>query len=207
MSVGAKKKKLFRIYKEFAKDARKYTKNIVCKPGCADCCIDVGSIDVTTLEGLVILDYLKTLTPPKQTFFQDQIKRNSEEKPRHRRLRCPFLNERNICSIYKVRPFSCRKLFSVETCGEKGPVIPRALWELGEKTVQKIYQLDDSGFSGHISYILMLLYNHKLRKSYLSGGLSPSQLMDVIRKYNLIVNREMLKKQKILKLGTFRSTP
>ncbi len=201
----SREKKLNRIYKEFAKEARKYMHLVACKPGCADCCIDVGNIDTTTLEGLIILKYLKTLPSRQLKYLKEILKKNAEEKIYSRRLRCPFLNEKSICSIYKIRPFSCRRLFSVQTCGETGPVIPRQLWEAGEKTLRKIYELDEDGYCGHISHILELLNNPSCYKKYVSGKLASEEIKNIIEKYNLIVIRETLRKEKILANQNFCS--
>ncbi len=197
MFPGAKLKKLSRIYKEFNKEARKYMHLVTCKPGCADCCTDVGNIDTTTLEGLAIVEHIATFLPSKQKDIYRQIRKNSEKKAYYRRLKCPFLQKNNTCAIYAVRPFSCRRLFSVRTCGETGPVIPRGLWVIGENTLHKIYRLDEDGVSGHISYILILLNNTTFRNLYILRKLTQDKIKEFTETYDLIINRSMVKKQNI----------
>ncbi len=198
--IGTKKKKLFRIYKEFNKEARKYIHLAVCKAGCADCCIDVGNIDITTLEGLVILDHLRTLPPSQQKALNQRLEGNFWSKQQRKRLRCPFLSEKNVCQIYSVRPFSCRRLFSFEVCGPRGPVLPRKLWETGEKALHKIYKLDEFGYSGHISYVLRILKNPEFHKIYTHKESLPERIEKEIRKYDLMANRNLLNKTRVLRL-------
>ncbi len=200
MSQANRFKKLRKIYKEFNKEARKYLEHVACKPGCADCCIDVGNIDTTTLEAMAILKHLKTLKPSKRQLLYANIKKNTREKPRFKRMKCPFLDSRNFCSIYKVRPFSCRRLFSVRTCGESGPAIPRGLWELGEETLGRIYRLDHFGITGHVSYVINLLNDGRFKELYVSGKLEPEIIKDTIQKYDMIINRAAVQKFNVLKL-------
>ena len=43
---------LFALYDRFAETAQAWRQSAVCRPGCADCCISVGRVDITTLEGI-----------------------------------------------------------------------------------------------------------------------------------------------------------
>jgi hypothetical protein len=61
--------------------------------------------------------------------------------------------------------------------------------ESARSTVREIQQLDDAGYSGHISYILQLLDDISFRKLYLSGGFAPEQIMKFGKAHGLIINR------------------
>jgi hypothetical protein len=56
-------------------------------------------------------------------------------------------------------------------------------------TVREIQKLDDSGYSGHISYIIHLLEDLPFRKLYFSGGFAPEQIMKFGKTHGLIINR------------------
>ena len=47
-------KTLPEIYSDFKNFVGEFKKFAACKVGCADCCIYVGNVDITTLEGIVI---------------------------------------------------------------------------------------------------------------------------------------------------------
>ncbi len=50
-------------------------------------------------------------------------------------------------------------------------------------------QLDDTGYSGHISFILHLLDRPSFRKLYLAGGFDPQKIMAFGRAHGIIINR------------------
>jgi len=49
-----KLEQIVEIYDAFETDAANYKTDAACRKGCAYCCTDAGSIDITTLEGLAI---------------------------------------------------------------------------------------------------------------------------------------------------------
>ena len=61
--------------------------------------------------------------------------------------------------------------------------------ESARSVVREIQQLDDTGYSGHISYILQLLGDTGFRKLYLSGGFAPERIMKFGKTHGLIINR------------------
>lgn len=84
-----------------------------CKKGCSWCCF--LRVKVTPLEVLCILEYLQSSMPPgelsalrRQFVETDEIIRGLDG---HRRVRakkiCPLIVD-NECSVYPVRPMSCR---------------------------------------------------------------------------------------------------
>ena len=61
-----KKKRLQPIYDDFASLAEPFTAEAACSKGCAFCCSAAGSIDITTLEGLVIRECIARLPRGRQ---------------------------------------------------------------------------------------------------------------------------------------------
>ncbi len=189
MDISAKKKELFNLYDRFEDAARSFAATAVCRAGCADCCTSVGDVDGTTLEGFLILQLMKSLGDKERKELGKSLKENRRERERSKFARCGFLKKDDTCSVYAVRPFSCRRLYSVKQCGESGPVVHRRIWELGREVEAAILALDDTGYSGHLSYILQLLGDARFSKIYLDGGFSPDDIRDFALKHNIVVNR------------------
>lgn len=169
--------------------AEPYLDSAVCGPGCADCCTNVGDIDSTTLEGFNIVCHLQKLDALQQKAFQKALKENARLKASSKFVRCPFLLKNDRCGIYPVRPFSCRRLYSVSKCGKEGPTVDRHFWELAEGTVGAIQKLDDTGYSGHLTFIIQLLKEARFRNTYLAGGFSPDDISLFAREHRLVINR------------------
>jgi uncharacterized protein len=88
-----------------------------------------------------------------------------------------------------VRPFSCRQLYSVRECSEGGPMAHRQAVESAGATVSEIQHLDDTGYSGHISYILHLFADSAFRRLYLSGGFAPEMIVKFGRSHGLVIHK------------------
>lgn len=189
MDIKNALKSLLEIYQRFEEMAEPHTRLAVCGPGCANCCTEVGDIDGTTLEGFNIINHLQGLDAAQQKMFQKALKENGRLKASSRFARCPFLLKNDRCGIYPVRPFSCRRLYSVKTCGLSGPTVNRQVWELAERTVGDIQELDHTGYSGHLTYIIQLLKDARFRKTYLSGGFSPDEISAFARQHGIVINR------------------
>ena len=188
-SFEAKKEKLFDFYDRYERESRPYFQQAFCKAGCSFCCTFMGNIDIVTLEGLIIMEHIEG--QPEE--FQAQLKKLSKEnmtlKENSQKPPCPFLRGNNTCQIYPVRPFSCRQLYSVKECSGGGPMAHRQAVETARSTVREIQKLDDTGYSGHISYIIDLLDDPSFRRLYLSGGFAPEQIMKFGKTHGLIINR------------------
>lgn len=189
MDIKQALKKLLEIYAHFEEIAEPYSRLAVCGPGCADCCTTVGDIDITTLEGFNIIGHLHGLDATQQKMFRKALKENSRLKSSSKFVRCPFLLKSDRCGIYAVRPFSCRRLYSVNPCGLSGPTVSRHFWELADGTVKTIQELDHTGYSGHVTFIIQLLNDARFRKTYFSGGFSPEEISPFARQHRLIINR------------------
>ncbi len=189
-TVSEKLRKLEEIYHRFDRMARPFVRDAVCGPGCADCCTNVGEIAVTTLEGIRIRNFLQELSVFQQSAFREKLRRNREEKRHALLLPCPFLNDLKRCSIYPVRPFSCRRLYSVEPCAAKGPVVHKELWRLAEETTRAIRSLDGHGCSGHVSAVLTLLDDDAFRRAYLKGKIPLDRMRSWIQEDHIEMNKE-----------------
>jgi Fe-S-cluster containining protein len=188
VTFDEKKKRLKEIYDNFETEVKKYKESAVCRPGCAFCCIHFGSVDITSLEGLIIRERVNGFAKPLKNRIKKKISQNKKLKENQKSAECPFLKEDKTCLIYDSRPFSCRQLYSLRECDGKGPTVHRQAVDLAQKTVKKLQQLDSNGYSGHISFILHLLDKKDFRDFYLAGGFSPSQIMGYGKTHDIIIN-------------------
>jgi Fe-S-cluster containining protein len=169
MDIKTKAKKLLELYQDFEEKAHVHREAAVCAVGCADCCINVGNVDAVTLEGWLILEHMNAMDPGRRSRLKKMIEENARVKEGSIYTRCAFLQDNLSCTIYPVRPFSCRRLYSLVRCGENGPTVHRKVWQMAEETIAAIQALDGDGCFGHLSHILLLLQESGFRKTYLSG--------------------------------------
>ena len=191
MDLKTKQKKLKDIYNDFIIRSKPFTVNAVCKPGCSFCCIHFGHVDVITLEGFIIHEWMETLSQSDQIDLRKKLVKNMKKKIKRSVARCPFLSRDNTCRIYDIRPFSCRQLYSLEACTTKGPVVHRKSVEMAKMTVKKIQHLDATGYSGHLSYILHLISMPDFKELYQTGGFDPAKIMSFGKKYGIVINRRV----------------
>jgi hypothetical protein len=191
MDLKTKQKKLKDIYNDFIIRSKPFTVNAVCKPGCSFCCIHFGHVDVITLEGFIIHEWMETLSQSDQIDLRKKLVKNMKKKIKRSVARCPFLSRDNTCRIYDIRPFSCRQLYSLETCTTKGPVVHRKSVEMAKMTVKKLQHLDATGYSGHLSYILHLISMPDFKELYQTGGFDPAKIMSFGKKYGIVINRRV----------------
>lgn len=189
MDIKTKLEKLKEIYDDFEIKARPFKAGAVCEVGCAFCCIHFGNVDAITLEGLIIHEWIETLDKQDQIKIRKKIAKNMKKREKGSITRCPFLKKDNTCLIYMIRPFSCRQLYSLRKCTNSGPMVHRQAVELAKKTVKKLQQLDATGYSGHISYILHLIAKPDFKELYKAGGFDPINIMPFGKKYGIVINR------------------
>ncbi len=149
----------------------------------------VGNVDITTLEGVLILRHVKRLDPVMRKDLGKKLKQNRKTKKASKFARCAFLLNNNRCSIYAVRPFSCRCLYSLQKCGETGPMVHRQAWQAAKATRSAIRQLDDTGYTGHLSYILQLLNDARFSRTYLAGAFAPEEIQKFAMDHGITINR------------------
>jgi hypothetical protein len=186
-----KREKLKELYSQYEEDVAEFKKSAACVKGCADCCINVGNIDITTLEGMIIHDRMAMFEEPLKSEIKARLAQNKMERENGWLSRCAFLNADKTCMIYDIRPFSCRWLYSVKKCDGASPTVHRKASNSARQTVKKIQQLDSGGYSGHISYILFLLDKEEFRKSYLRGKFKPQKIADFGRNHGILINRSV----------------
>ena len=147
----------FRKYEEivamtdavFERVKKEYPECVTCKQECSDCCYAL--FDVGLIEGLYInYQFNKKFKGKERDRLVDKL--NIADREVHRikkkaykdldagkneddilmdiakkRIRCPLLNEQNLCDIYEYRPITCR-LYGIpttiggasHTCGKSG---------------------------------------------------------------------------------------
>ena len=179
------------IYKNYKAEVQPYKEQAICKKGCAFCCTHYGSLDITTLEGLIIYEHINRYKKPLRTKIEKAISQNQRRKENGKAAQCPFLNKNNGCTVYAIRPFSCRQLYSLHDCREHGPTVHRRSVEVTKQTIARLQHLDDTGYSGHISYILFILKNREFRELYRNGGFDPVQIMPFGKTHGIVINRMM----------------
>lgn len=95
---------------------------LACRAGCTWCCH--FSVDVRAVEVFGILDFVeRTFTTEEKSRVYTEIRVNStelknlDELDRMRRnIKCPFLSE-GRCTIYAVRPQTCRNYHATSVAG------------------------------------------------------------------------------------------
>jgi hypothetical protein len=191
MTIAEKKRNLLPAYRAFEEAVGEMKTLAVCEIGCNFCCTRMGRIDITTLEGLVILERLESMNRDTRDELNRKIERDRSEKEKGLTSACPFQNNEGACLIYDVRPFSCRQLYSLRKCDGGGPLIHRQAVDIAGKTVRKIQGIDDSGYSGHLSFILHLLGLPEFRTLYLAGGFDPMMIAAFGKTHGIIINRRV----------------
>jgi Fe-S-cluster containining protein len=87
-----------------------------CSSGCAACCHLYVQVPPGVAE--VMVDHISThFTPVEQEALHARLTvaaaaANAAGEPRHLRLRCPLLGADDRCTVYEVRPLSCRAFTS-----------------------------------------------------------------------------------------------
>ncbi|MGD9036876.1 MAG: YkgJ family cysteine cluster protein [Syntrophobacterales bacterium] len=189
MDLIEKKKLIFQLYDEYERLAHPFISQAVCEKGCASCCIDVGSVGATTLEGLVILEHIQGWDRQALKEMNRVLRENRKNKLNQVFARCAFLDQEQSCRIYTVRPFSCRRLYSLRKCDGQGAVVHRQAVALGQKIEKELQKLDLDGCSGHLSFILHLLEREAFRRGYQKKSWKVEDFREIIQRYELVVHR------------------
>jgi uncharacterized protein len=178
------------IYQSFAQATAAFRSQAACATGCAYCCTDAGRIEATTLEGLRICERLAKLPRPRQVGLKKALKRDMQRREAGAPSPCPFLMKTRACLIYPIRPFACRRIYSLHRCSpEQPPVLNRQVMRIAEDTIADLQRLDDNGYSGHLSFILHMLAAPRFLAVYTSGGFKPEEIMTFGKSHRIAVNR------------------
>lgn len=182
-------KKLLALYDGYEEEVRQYKAGAVCELGCSFCCTEMGKVDIITLEGLIIRQHINSINEADRSLLNRRISADKKKKDNGGSPPCPFQDDNGACLIYNVRPFSCRQLYSLRRCDDsEGSLVHRPAVEKARETVRQIQQLDSTGYSGHISYILFLLDNKGFRKLYTKGGFDPERIKKYAKSRGILIN-------------------
>jgi hypothetical protein len=191
--VEEKIPELAKIYSSFAQETNAYRDQEACQKGCGFCCTDAGSIDMTTLEGLQIQRTIKTLPRARQLLLAKALAKNIRKREQQETHPCPFLLKNRACMIYPVRPFACRRIYSNHVCTrENPPQISRHVMAMAASSIRALQQLDDTGYSGHISFVLHMLATPAFLETYLAGEFKPEEIMRFGKSHKIIINKMMV---------------
>ncbi|TWI73255.1 putative zinc- or iron-chelating protein [Desulfobotulus alkaliphilus] len=179
------------IYRDLDQRLVPLMSEALCGPGCSLCCTGTGSIDINTLEGLRILRYMESLPQNIHARMRSSLAKDRKNRKQERKASCPFLRKNRTCAIYAIRPLVCRRLYSLEPCSERGPVLHKEAVSLGAGARDALQRLDWNGYSGHISYVLHLFDEPGFRTFYASGGFDPSRVMDYGKAHKLVIHRSL----------------
>jgi Fe-S-cluster containining protein len=168
----------FRQYEEivamadtvFERVKKEHTECVTCKTECSDCCFAL--FDLGLIEGFYInYQFNKKFKGKEKDRFVDKLNRADREVHRikkkahkdleagkkeedilkeiaEKRIRCPLLNEQNLCDMYECRPITCR-LYGIpttiggsgHTCGKSGFVKGRQYPTVNlDKLQDKLYK-------------------------------------------------------------------
>ncbi len=181
---------LLKIYMDFENAVKGYKADAACKKGCAYCCTDAGVIDITTLEGLVIQNRMAALPKSQSKPVAKELQKDMKKREQGRISACPFLMKNKACMIYDVRPFACRRIYSLQACSkENPPIIHRQVMDRAGQSIATLQRLDDNGYSGHISYILYMLETPRFASVYLAGEFKPEEIADFGKTHKIVINR------------------
>ena len=189
MDLKDKKTRVYELYEKYERLVQPYKSQAVCEKGCASCCIDVGSVGATTLEGLIILEYVQGWDRQALKEINHNLGENRNDKLSQVFSRCAFLDQEQSCRIYAVRPFSCRRLYSMRQCDGQGAVVHRQAVMVGQKIEKELQELDPGGCSGHLSFILHLLEREPFRRGYLKGSWKVEDFRNILKRYELVVHK------------------
>lgn len=181
------------IYKTFEAKTREYKKEAACEKGCGFCCKEAGRIDITTLEGLILRKTMKGFSRSRQKsltkIFQQEIRKREKKVM----APCPFLMKNNACMIYNVRPFSCRRIYSTHICTrENPPVVNQNVIKVADQSIKELQQLDNTGYSGHLSFILYMLSTPAFLATYENGDFKPEEIMEFGKSHKIAINKMMI---------------
>lgn len=188
--MNAHRSQLEALYSRFEADAHPFKAEAACAKGCAFCCSAAGSIDATTQEGLVIQAFIEQLPKPQRKSIQKDLRKEVRRREQGAVVACPFLQKNEACGIYPVRPFSCRRVYSLHRCSpEAPPQVHRQVMALAEQIIAELRALDPNGYSGHLSYILHMLTQERFLETYLAGNFEPEAVMAFGKTHRISINR------------------
>lgn len=196
---SVKEEVLLRIYDAFEKWV---DEDLACRKGCATCCTQ--NVMITAVEGELIHRFIRE--QGKQEWFAEKftIKANTrrpeittngfaascldgqdiQPDSYGSNEACPFL-EQECCTIYEVRPFSCRCFVSTVTCKPDVPALIGETYLSASTAVMQIVEhLGQGEFLGNILDVLLALCDLPENRKYfelLPASMSDQGLANVVK--------------------------
>lgn len=177
--------RIYKIHDSFTDDLEP-----ACQKYCSTCC--TRNVTMTTLEGYKIANHLiengkselfkKIKDESYKKRFQPIITTNKiadlciqgkeipDEEIDSSWGSCPLLIN-NECPIYAARPFSCRCMVSKTKCVDKAEMDEFVL-TVNNVFLQYIEHIDQQGFSGNFTDVLLFMESEDNRKSYAMKNLA-----------------------------------
>jgi len=181
---------LDKIYASFKSETADYRREAACRKGCAFCCTVAGSVDITTLKGLIIRDTIAGMPRARQTQIKKALNRDMKKREAGNVMPCPFLMKNRACMIYSIRPFACRRVYSLHVCTRNNPPrLHRQVMERGAETIRILQRQDENGYSGHLSYILHMLDTPRFLDTYTAGESRPEEIMAFGKSHGIVINK------------------
>ena len=191
--LNAKLAKLSVLYQDFKEQTAPFKTEQACAKGCAYCCTKAGSIDITTLEAWQIKSRIEGFSRSRLKTINRAIRQDIQKREKKRINPCPFLMKNRACMIYNVRPFSCRRIYSLHVCDKDNPPkLNRRAMVLANQALKDLQALDDTGYSGHISFVLHMVNTSKFMDTYGTGRHNPKEIMAFGKSHGIIINKMVL---------------
>ena len=189
MNISEKQSRLEQLYALFEEAIAEIP--AACREHCADCC--TRNVTIASLEGMWILDrldaggvsrlYAQIENSLGLDRFRPVITINAlaehtmggedppEEDCRPEWTPCALLED-DLCTIYGLRPFSCRCMNSRTRCADIGAAdMDEYLFTLSTVFQQVIEHLDVPGFTGNFLDVMAALREEEHRSLYRAGML------------------------------------
>lgn len=197
--IPMKEEVLLKIYEAFEEWV---DEDLVCKKGCATCCTQ--NVLITAVEGELIHRFIRE--QGKQKWFASKFQKKSQTRRPEITTNgfaascldgkdiepdsygnsepCPFL-EQECCTIYEVRPFSCRCFASTVVCRPDVPaLIGETYLSASTAVMQIIEHLGQGEFLGNMLDVLLALCDlPENRKCFelLPASMSDQGLANVVK--------------------------
>ena len=77
--------------------------------------------------------------------------------------------------------------------------------DMGDAAIRRLQQLDDTGYSGHLSYILHMLDAPAFLTTYMAGECRPEEVVDFGKSHGIAINRMVVELDRFHKKITGRT--
>ncbi len=67
----------------------------------------------------------------------------------------------------------------------------RQVMEAADQSIKELQQLDVTGYSGHLSYIIYMLSTPTFLNTYKKGDFNPEEIMEFGKAHKIVINKMM----------------